>query len=203
MELADKILFRAEKLFLRYGFKSITMDDLANELGISKKTLYQHIDNKSDLVDKITEQYILRQKISMDEVSKNAKDAIHEMLLIAKHVIQLLRRMQPTTMYDLKKYYRESWMKIDSFHMIHVYQMIKANILKGIKEGLYREQADADIIAKLYVGKTMILTDETMFPLRDYDREKLFREYIKYHIHGIASAKGIEIFKKYQKSLIS
>lgn len=198
MNREERILRRSEDLFMRYGIRSVTMDDIARDLGISKKTLYQHVDNKADLVDRITESYIQGEKQCLAEISANAKDAIDQQLMIARHVVQILRRMRPTTMFDLKKYYRECWEKMDRFHLGYVYRVIRSNIEQGIYEGLYRQNLDPDIIAKLYVGKTMILNDEEMFPLREYNRDDLFVQYINYHLRGILSDKGGRKLKTYQ-----
>ena len=77
---------------------------------------------------------------------------------------------------------------------------VTSDILTGVSEGLYREGLNTDIVAKLYVGKTSVVVDEDLFPLREYNMEKLFREYIKYHIHGVASKKGLKLLEKYTKN---
>jgi len=198
MDTKKQILTKSESLFMRYGIKSVTMDDIARELGISKKTLYQFVENKADLIQKIFNEYIKCEKAEMDEIFIASANAIEEILNIGKYVIQQLRELAPTVMYDLQKYYRESWKLMQSLHQQDVYQVIKANLERGIKEGLYREDLDPDIIAKLYVGKTSLLVDEALFPLKHYDKGCLFKEYIKYHIQGIASPKGLKLFKKLQ-----
>jgi len=192
------ILEGAKKLFMRYGIKSITMDDVARELGISKKTLYQHVDNKNDLVKRIIVEHIADEKDCLSGIADEASDPIEQMLMIARYVLQILREVRPTAMYDLQKYYRETWQLMDKFHQEHVYKTIKANLEAGVEKGLYRHDLDTDIIAKLYVGKTMIINDEEMFPSRDYDRDRLFAEYINYHLRGILSEKGLEKLESYQ-----
>jgi len=193
-----EILERAKDLFMRYGIKSITMDDVAREMGISKKTLYQHVKNKNDLIERIIHQHIHDEKACLSEMPGKARDSIEQVLMIARHVVQILRGMKPTTMFDLKKYYHECWNMMEEFQQEYMYEMIRINIEQGIKEGLYRDNLDPDIIAKLYVGKTLQLTDEKMFPMMEYDRDKLFTEFIQYHLRGIVSEKGMQKLKKYQ-----
>ena len=183
---------------MRYGFKSVTMDDVARELGISKKTLYQHVANKSELIKRVIEQYIKEEKDCMHEISMNASDPIEQILMMARYVLQILRTVKPTAMFDLKKYYREMWRELDKFHQQHVYVMIRENLEAGIEQGWYRDDIDADIVAKLYVGKTTMLTDERMFPIQEYDRDRLFKEYITYHLRGIVSDKGLQKLNTYQ-----
>jgi len=194
----EEILERAKELFMRYGIKSITMDDVAREMGISKKTLYQHVNNKTDLIERIIHQHIHDEKKCLSEMPGQARDAIEQVLMIAQYVVQVLRSMRPTTMFDLKKYYHACWNMMEEFQQGYMYDMIRSNIEQGVKEGLYRDNLDADIIAKLYVGKTMLLTDEKLFPMREYDRDKLFSEYIQYHLRGIVSEKGMKQLKTYQ-----
>ncbi len=197
MDQKTQILTNSELLFRRYGIKSVTMDDIARHQGISKKTLYLYVDSKTDLIDKITQNHISREVEEMAEIRNKSKDAIDEILNIAKYGIQQLRNLSPTVVYDLKKYYRESWSKFETLHKTFIYTLIKENIDQGRKEGFYREGINPDIIAKLYVGKTMIVVDEELFPLKDYNREQLFKEYMLYHIHGIASDKGLALLEKH------
>ena len=194
----EEILTRTKELYMRYGIKSVTMDDVARELGISKKTLYQFVQNKEDLIKSIIEYYISNETECMQEISEGAADPIDQILTIARHAISMLRQMNPKTMYDLKKYYHQYFRMMDAFHLDFVYHKIKQNLLDGMQAGLYRKELDADIIAKLYVGKTMLLTDEDMFPAKDYNRDALFAEYIKYHLHGILSDQGLKKLKSYQ-----
>ncbi|MEM1321710.1 MAG: TetR/AcrR family transcriptional regulator [Bacteroidota bacterium] len=200
MESKQQLFTQVENLFMRYGIKSVTMDDVARSLGISKKTLYQFVENKADLLQKICHQHILEEKKAMDAIMMASKDAVHEILGIARYVTELLRKTSPTMVYDMRKYYRDTWQLMESLHQQHIYQVIKSNLERGISEGYYREGLNADIVAKLYVGKTSLVVDEALFPIREYNMEILFREYIRYHIHGVASKKGMKLLEKYTKN---
>lgn len=195
--LKEKILVKAEALFMRYGIKSVTMDDIARDLGMSKRTLYQYVDNKSDLLNQIIQQFAIKEQATIEALSNDASNAMEEMINIAKHVTQTLREVPSSTLYDLQKYYRDAWILMQSITQEHIHGVIKSNLEKGIEEGLYRSNLNVDIIAKLYVGKTNLIVDEDMFPLKNYNKEQLFLEYVRYHIHGIASTKGLELFGKY------
>jgi TetR/AcrR family transcriptional regulator, cholesterol catabolism regulator len=186
-----------EQLFLRYGIKSVTMDDISRQLGMSKKTLYQFVDNKADLIKKVMQQHIDTEQEAMNQVRQQSNDAIDEMLGMGRYVTQMLREMSPSTVYDLHKHYRDTWEMVESFHQEHIYKCIKTNLENGVKEGLYRSDFDADIIAKLYVTKAMLLVNEDVFPLKNYNKEKLFKTLLVYHIHGVASAKGLKKLERY------
>jgi len=199
MELKAKILKESEHLFLRYGLKSVTMDDLARQLGVSKKTLYQFVDNKADLIEQIMHLHIAEQKALMEQVRENSGDAVEEMIKIARYIIQELRKLSPTVMYDLQKYYQDIWQLIQNLHQIDVHILIKDNIERGIEQGVYRTDINADIIAKIYVLGTLAVVDESLFPQKDYRKEQLFIEFIKYHLQGITSEKGLALYKKHLK----
>ena len=135
------------------------------------------------------------------QIRKEANDAIDEMIGVAQYIIPTLRKITPTLIFDLQKYYQDVWQFMEGFHREEVYKTIKENIERGVKEGVYREEFHADIIAKLYVGKTIVLIDEDLFPLRDYNKENLFKEHIQYHIRGIATSKGLKLLEKHFKKL--
>jgi len=201
MQLDNRILTKAENLFFKYGVKSISMDDLSRELGISKKTLYQSVDNKKELVMQVFQNHAKTEIEAVIEIRKEAADAIDEMIEVAKYVIPTLRRITPTLIFDLQKYYREVWQTMENYNRQEIFKVIKENIERGIKEGIYREEFHPEIIAKLYVGKTMVVVDEDIFPLRKYNKENLFKEHIQYHIRGIATSKGLKLLEKHFKKL--
>ncbi|MCB9285260.1 MAG: TetR/AcrR family transcriptional regulator [Lewinellaceae bacterium] len=192
METIEKILSRSESLFLRFGIRSITMDDIARELGISKKTLYQFVDNKADLIHKVLLQFIEDEQRTIREINQQSSNAIEEMLNIGRYITQVLRKLTPTTLFDLQKYYPESWQMIHKLNQDYIFSIIRNNLERGIQQGFYRPNLHVDIISRLYVGKTNYLIDEEVFPLREYDRGELYREFILYHMHGILSEKGRE-----------
>lgn len=183
---------------MRYGIKSVTMDDIARELGMSKKTLYQYVENKTDLIEQIFHQHIEEEKKVIECIRSSSADAVDEILKIARYVVEQLRDLSPNTVYDLQKYYPKTWKQMDALHQRHVYAIIKENLERGIRQGAYRSNLNPDIIAKLHVGKTSLVADEEMFPAREYDIKTLYWEYINYHIHGVASIEGQHLLEKYK-----
>lgn len=200
MDSKMNILQGASAMFLRYGIKSVTMDDIAREIGISKKTLYQYVENKADLIEQAMQIFIDEEKDMIVQIHERADDAIHEMVILTKHITQMLREMPIGLIYDLQKYYRKCWEMMDSYKRTHLYGVIKTNIDRGIEQGVYRGDINSDIIAKLYVGKTSAITNEDIFPLRNYKKDILFRQYISYHLHGIASSKGLKLLTKHMNA---
>ncbi len=197
MEVKQQILLEATDLFMRYGLKSVSMDDIARKLGISKKTLYQYVENKSELIEQIFSLKFEEDTQEMQAIRDNAKDAIEEVLKIASHVIQYLRTISPTTVYDLQKYYVNTWRQFETQHKRYFFTLMRENLARGIKQGLYRTDMDTEIIAKLCVGKTSLLVDEDVFPMQQFNPTDLYREHMIYHIYGIASPKGRAILERH------
>lgn len=193
MTQTENLLTTARDFFMQYGIKSVSMDDLSSKLGISKKTLYQVVDNKEDLVMKVIENHIEIQNKEMEEIVSKNSDAIEEMLIFARYIINLLKNLKPGVTYDLKKYYPTAWRKIEQLNMQTIDKIILTNIKKGIKEGVYRKNVNPEIISKLYLAQALQISDEQLFPLKKFKMDSLIREFIAYHFYGIASLEG---FKK-------
>lgn len=193
----ERILVTAERMFMKFGIKSVSMDDLARDLGISKKTLYQSIENKEDLIRQMVEERIRMDKEACGAAREQSSNALEEILVIGRNVVRELREMPDQVIFELKKYYRTTFQLFEDFHKEFIFKTIKENVERGIREGLYREDLNSEVIAKLYVGKNMMIVDEESFPLDKYHRDELFQEHFKYHIRGIASLRGLKLLDKY------
>ncbi len=192
----NKILHTSFQLFTKYGVRSVSMDDIARELGMSKKTLYQYIDNKADLIKRTLQVYFKQEECSVAKNHETSENAIEEMVAIANFVSQHLKRMNPTAMYDIRKYYPDSWQLVEEHKNKFVYHCITKNIERGIQEGLYRKNTQAKIIAKVYISHFEIFSDSSFFIEQELHPLTAYKEMFKYHIYGIASKKGIEYLQK-------
>ncbi len=197
MEVKNKILLKAEEMFMQYGIKSVTMDDLSRTLGISKKTLYQYVDNKKDLINQIISFYLNREMELTKSLREKAADAIEELILISRHVNKTLQSINPAAMYDLQKYYAKQFALMRSFNDQFVYSIIKDNLEKGVKEGLYRDNFNSYIIAKFYVGSSDLLLDQKVFPFEKYKRPEIHQEIILYHLYAIVTEEGRKRLEQY------
>ncbi len=188
-------LERVEDLFLRFGIKSQTMDDVSRELGISKKTLYQMVTNKDDLVQKVLQHHITREKSNCMVCASNSANAIEEILFLMEVNSLELSHMKANVLYDLQKYHRDAWVLIRKFQYEFVYKMVRANLERGRGEGLYRQDFDADVIAKLHLATVFQLFDEELFPAGVVSRDVVFKEYMMHYLHGIVSEKGLKLLQ--------
>jgi AcrR family transcriptional regulator len=187
-----EIIIRVSELYMKYGIKSVSMDDVARELGISKKTLYQHFKDKDELVQKVIEfhaDYLSKEMFKM--VSKKA-NAIEELLQVSKFISQYMKEINPSVTYDLKKYYPQIWKDINLNDRDHIFNHIKENMIKGIKEGLYRKDLNIDIIAHFYLFRIEMSQTYEMIVDNKYPFDEIFNTSFNYHIRGIANQKGLD-----------
>lgn len=192
-----KILQAAKELFMRYGIKSITMDDLANHLGMSKKTLYQTVENKDELISLILEQHQQGEKCRLNGLCKDSLNAVEEMLSIGQHVIQMLREVSPNTLYDLRKYHYNAFVMWERDQRNFVQELIRHNLLRGQGEKLYRAEMDVDMISKLYVEFTFALTDPHRLQDQGVSTDHLFKHFIDYHLRAITTPAGLSIIQQF------
>lgn len=191
-----KILDRCERLFLRYGIKSVTMDDVSRELAISKKTLYQYFENKDALVKKVTEHHFDNENKFVDGVLTQSKTAIDQMFAIAQWMHKLSKDMNVSLVFDLKKYHPDAWQVFIHHRNTTVFNCIKENVERGIREGLYREELNPDFIARMYIARVEMFIDPEVFPPDLYATEKIFPVFLDYHLHALATPKGIKYLEK-------
>lgn len=188
---AQTIYSRTLDLFFTYGIRSLTMDELASQQGISKKTLYQHVRNKTHLVQEVFQYFIDRQKASINQINYENLNAIDELHKIYQHTCKQLQGMNPNIDFELKKYYPDSWELFQDYKHNFIYQHSIRNLNKGIQEGLYRSDFDHHIITTYYVARIDIFTDNSLFSPKEYSYNQILEELFKYHIRGIGSYKGI------------
>ena len=186
-----EILKAVASLFMKLGIKSLTMSDISNHLGISKKTLYLYVTDKKDLVKKALELAIGDEECLLGELTDRLENAIDELLAINEKISQKLQTVQPAVMFDLQKYYPEAWQVMENHKKCFVYEMVVRNINTGIQQGYYRENVNAEIVASIYVTMINKLFDSDMFPSQKYTFASIHKEMARYHIRGIASTKGI------------
>jgi AcrR family transcriptional regulator len=189
-EQQEKWLKRIAELFMRLGIKSLTMDDVARELGISKKTLYQFVESKDDLVNKVIEMHLTEECSRSEEVASVAKDALDEMLIVVKENIGDMQRMKANIIFELQKYHRDAWELLQEYQRGFLYKVVRDNLERGIREGYYRNDFDVDITAKLHLAQSFAIFDESWFPKPPYSGETLFREAMTLYLHSVLSEKG-------------
>merc|ERR1711907_268702 len=178
-----EILERATNVYMRLGIKSVTMDDLARELGISKKTIYKYFDDKSDLVRSIVQMKTeMDQAICMNCINQNG-NAIDDLIQVSKLIAEHVGNINPTVIFDVKKYHPDAWQLMDNHRWDFVLNMISSNVEKGIRENLYRSDLNAEIIGRSYVASIDTLFNSDIFPWPKFTFQAIYSEMIRFHIH--------------------
>ena len=191
--MKEKILVTATELFLNLGFKSVTMDDLAEQMGISKKTIYTHFKNKTDLVEQCTLSLFHKISHGIDCICEKGKNPIEEEYEIKRFVMSNLKDEKTSPQYQLKKYYPQIYKTLQKKQYEVIKECIRSNIQRGIEQGLYRKNLDADLIARIYFSGMTSLKDDRLFPRDSFPMAPLMNEHLEYHLRGIVTSRGRDI----------
>lgn len=197
--MKERILQKAEELFDRYGVRSVTMDEIASALGISKKTIYLSFSDKEELVDAIFCSRMNENQHACVKDSEMAENAVHEVFLAWDRVSKMLTTMNPSIIYDLQKYHPEVYKKYHHFKHGFLYKMISANIEKGISEELYRGDLNTDIITRLRIGTIMMSLNPEIFPSHKYKPVDVEECVFLHFLQGLVTSKGLKLFQKYRQ----
>ena len=187
-KMKEKIIKKATDMFLKLGFKSVTMDDIACEMCISKKTIYKYFSNKEKLIEEGTE--VIHQKIHMlmDEVVSKNFNAIEENFEMRKMFKEMFQSFDHSPAYQLKKHYPEIYEKMMANEIEDCNKMFSQNIVKGIQQGLYRQETDVESATKFYYTLIFSINENTQL---ESDAYKLEGKALEYHTRAIATPKGI------------
>ena len=195
--MKEKILLGATDLFLNYGFKSVTMDDIANNLGMSKKTIYQHFDNKTKLVQASTMHLFEFISEGINHICSLEKNPIEEIYSIKKFIMEHLKDEKSSPQYQLQKYYPNIFKTLKEKQFCVMQDCVTGNLNRGLSEGLYRDTVHVDFISRIYFNAMMVIKDKDLFPEDKFSMTMLINNYIEYHLRGICTPKGLEILNKF------
>ena len=185
LEHRQKIVIGAMNLFMKYGIQSVSMDEIASSLGMSKKSLYQYMADKKEIVHEVMNFHLDFERQTIQDIAASSKNALDEMTQISKHILAFLSNMPLVLMYDLQKYYRKSFDLFHEHHMPFIQQTIKRNLDRGIQEGIYRSDINADVLSKLYVNQTQCVARDLCEVAPGMDQRTYYVEMMKYHFRGI------------------
>lgn len=175
------------------------MDDIARHLAMSKKTLYQYFDDKTDLVEKATADYIQTRQDEYDNATKDTANAIEELHFISKCVRKHFGELNPSMVFDLKKFYPSAWNVFLDYERKTVYESVKDNLERGKKEGYFREGINAEILALLRVEQIHMSLDHSVFPKEKFDFAQVQMEMFDHYVYGLLTTKGQELYNHYKQ----
>ena len=198
--MREKIISTSEELFLSLGFKSVTMDDIANTIGISKKTIYAHFSNKTELVEVVTFSVLDHITEGIDKINAASVNPIEELYEIKMFVMNYLKNERVSPQHQLKKYYPEIFerLKIKQFEKMH--SSVENSLKMGMNTGLFRADIDIDFISRMYFNGMTGIRDISIFPENRFDKNYLFESYLEYHLRAIVTKTGLNLLNNYIKS---
>ncbi|WP_299160026.1 TetR/AcrR family transcriptional regulator [uncultured Tenacibaculum sp.] len=198
--MRDKILEKAGQMFLNYGFKSVTMDDIANELAISKKTLYKYFSNKSDLVDASIEAVQKAIDDTILFIKEQKYNAIEEEFAVKAVFKEMFKNAKTSPMFQLKKYYPESYANLIEKEVCMFRDCNSDNLEKGIEQGLYRSEIKKELVTNFYFTLIFGVFESDYYGERMDELMKIEYEILEYHIRAIATKKGLDILERELKN---
>lgn len=197
----ERIIRLTSDIFLKNGFKRVTMDDIASELSISKKTLYKYFEDKSTLVMECVK-YIFEKDITeIQRIQDHAVDSIEEAITLSQYVRIMLSSIQPSILYDLKKYYKDSWELFLTILNDQARESIKKSLKRGIKEGYFRKTINPDILATLRIEEALLAFDLSKFPRDQVTITEIHNQITANFVYGLVTKKGFEKLETYRTQM--
>ena len=197
--MKELILNKATDLFLNFGFKSVTMDQIANEIGISKKTIYNFFENKKHLVNVVTNGMFASITSGIKQIKKESLDPISELFDIKLFLIKILKGERTTPLYQLRKFYPETHKEITQKQFDFMTKSAIESLKSGVKLGLFRKDINIDLISRLYFNGMIGIKDQDIFPAEKYEPTFLMLKYIEYHLRAIVTEKGFKKLNSFLK----
>ena len=198
-EISERIRQKAHDLFMQFGLRSVSMDDIANNLGISKKTIYQYYADKDELVDAVIAGVINHNQQCCELDQSRADNAVHEIFLAMEFMMEIFRSMNPSLIHDLQKYHPATFQKFQKHKNDYLFTLIKQNIQRGIREELYRSDIKVDIMARFRVNSVMLPFAAEFHSTVKASLGTIEEEIAVHFLFGLVSQKGYKLALKYQQ----
>ena len=203
MELKEKIIQESGHLFKRYGFRSVTMDEIASYLSISKKTIYQFFKDKNEVVFSATKEILKRDREEFTSITKIAENAIEELFLVSKCLRRMVDEINPSLLFDLQKYHPDAYALFYDYKEKFIFNMIINNLNKGIKGGYFRKDIDPNILARLRVEEVQMSFDNRIYPTSQFEFMEVQLQLFEHFLEGIMTDEGRKLYKAYQEKTLA
>ena len=199
MDNKTRIIQEAKTLFMRLGIRSVSMDDIASHLGMSKKTIYQLFADKDNLVDSVIEVDIKQRQDDCILCGDLSTDAIDEIFKTMEMIVKHIRNMNPMILFDLHKFHHRSYEKFMNHKNTFLLEIISKNLAKGVHEGLYRKDINIDILSRFRLESMMLAFNVEAFPPDKYNTLEVTIEIIEHFLFGVATEKGYQLIVQHKK----
>ncbi|HRI79518.1 MAG TPA: TetR/AcrR family transcriptional regulator [Cyclobacteriaceae bacterium] len=189
----------ATELFMRYGIRSVSMDDVASHLSVSKKTLYQYFADKDEIVTTVAAYKMEDDQKKYDGFRQSSKNAIEELARISGCIKVDFQKMNPSLLFDLKKYHPKAWGVWLSHKQKFIRESVMRNLMQGIEEGYFRPEINADILATVRLELIQLTFDENIFPSGQYNLAEVNSQIFEHFVFGVLTDKGRKAYEKYKQ----
>jgi AcrR family transcriptional regulator len=190
METKERILAHANQLFMKYGVRSVTLDDISRDLGISKKTIYQYFENKEDIVCEVARAHMQSEVEAGDQIAGISENALDELARFVHYTIQSLKTISPQLIFETQKYYPRAWQVFHDHKNDYILRKVRENLERGIREGLYRAEINVEIVARMRVAQIEMSLDPALFPPDQFDFLEIQLQMIELYMFGVMTKKG-------------
>lgn len=201
MEVPERILDTAFGLFRQYGTRSITMDDIAMKLGISKKTLYAHFTDKNDLVVHAIDRFLNHIRSASAHLPQKADNAIEELFLVMLLMHEQYGEINPVIMSDLQKFHPSAFALFQDHKDGYMNTMVRQNLERGIREGLYRPTLNLTVLPHFRTLAMTLCLEVERFNLQHMDMWEIQKVLVEHFLYGVASLKGYQLIEHYRHTL--
>ena len=198
----QEILEKTVELFYEFGIRNLNMDDISRSLGMSKKTLYQYVKSKEDLIEKLFYYDEMRWDEEMAILKVDELNAIEILIQVSLKVFDEMGKFGPKIKFELKKYYEPIFQQFMIRKQNHIFSQISKNIEKGIAQGLYRSDVNIELIAGLYVRNLVMMHNNDFCFAENITFEEVFQVLFESHIRAISTPEGIAYFEKRKSEII-
>ncbi len=198
MTQTDRIIEGGEELFLKAGIKSVTMDDIAKHLGMSKKTIYQFFKDKNELVIALVKKKLQDDEDQMCAIISKSGNVIEEMINMMKCSEEIFSRINPIVIHDMQKYHPEAWKHFQNFKAEVLVHTLEELLTKGIKQGYIRPDIDVKIIARMRVSQVELGFNINIFPVAEFSTWKVQYQFLEHFNYGICTLKGYKLLNQYK-----
>jgi len=198
MSQTERIIAGGEELFLKAGIKSVTMDDIAKHLGMSKKTIYQFFSDKNDLVVALVKKKLQEDEDQMCDIIKESGNVIEKMINMMKCSEEIFSRINPVVIHDLQKYHAEAWKQFQDFKSGVLMHTLEELLIEGKKQGYIRPDIDVKIIARMRVLQVEQGFNTTVFPVAEFNIWKVQQQFMEHFTYGICTMKGYKLLNQYK-----
>lgn len=195
---ADRIIEGGEELFLKAGIKSVTMDDIAKHLGMSKKTIYQFFKDKNELVIALVKKKLKQDEDQICTMISQSDNVIEEMINMMKASEDMFARINPIVIHDMQKYHPEAWKHFQNFKADVLIHKLEELLTKGIEQGYIRPEINTKILARMRVTQVEMGFDTRVFPVSEFSTWKVQYQFLEHFCYGICTLKGHKHLNKYK-----